>query len=156
MKWNAYRILVKKPEGKRPRGRPRCRWMDSIKMDLRYIRWCGMDWIDLARDRNVIEFLVREWCTQAANQLCGVTVLMVSFLLLQLDCSVCLHDHLEKSRENRLLVWWMCSVVPVSQAAVCAGCTNMSVSDVMCHWASWSNCNANLCWELRTWSCPCA
>jgi hypothetical protein len=40
---NAYRILVGKPEGKRPLGRPRRRWMDNIKMDLREIRW-GMVW----------------------------------------------------------------------------------------------------------------
>jgi hypothetical protein len=36
-KWNAYRILVGKPEGRRPLGRPRCRWEDNIKMDLREI-----------------------------------------------------------------------------------------------------------------------
>jgi hypothetical protein len=44
---NAYRILVGKPEGKRPLGRPRRRWVDNIKMDLREIGWDGMDWIDL-------------------------------------------------------------------------------------------------------------
>jgi hypothetical protein len=52
MKWNAYRILMAKPKGKRPLGRPRCRWVDSIKMDLREIVWCGMDWIDLAQNRD--------------------------------------------------------------------------------------------------------
>jgi hypothetical protein len=41
---NAYKILVGKPEGNRPLGRPRCRWVD---MDLREIGWDGMDWIDL-------------------------------------------------------------------------------------------------------------
>jgi hypothetical protein len=45
---NAYRILVGKPEGKRPLGRPRRRWEDSIKMDLREIGWGGMGWIDVA------------------------------------------------------------------------------------------------------------
>jgi hypothetical protein len=39
---------VGKPEGKRPLGRPRRRWVDNIKMDLREIGWDGMDWIDLA------------------------------------------------------------------------------------------------------------
>jgi hypothetical protein len=48
---NAYRILVGKPEGKRPLGRPRRRGMDSIKMDLRERGWGGMDWIDLAQER---------------------------------------------------------------------------------------------------------
>jgi hypothetical protein len=42
---------VGKPEGKRPLGRPRRRWMDNIKMDLREIVWDGMDLIDLAQDR---------------------------------------------------------------------------------------------------------
>jgi hypothetical protein len=45
-KRNAYRLLVGKPEGKRPLGRPRCRWVDNIKMDLLEIGWgwCGLDW----------------------------------------------------------------------------------------------------------------
>ena len=41
-----------KPEGKRPFGRPRCRWEDNIKMDLQKVRCRGMDWIDLAQDRD--------------------------------------------------------------------------------------------------------
>jgi hypothetical protein len=41
---------VGKPEGKRPLERTRCRWEDNIKMDLRKIGWCGMDWIVLAQD----------------------------------------------------------------------------------------------------------
>jgi hypothetical protein len=47
-KRNAYRILVEKPKGKRPLGRPSRRWVDNIKMNLRYN---GVDWIDLAQDR---------------------------------------------------------------------------------------------------------
>jgi hypothetical protein len=46
----AYRILVGKPEGKRPLGRLRRRWVDNIKMDLREVGWDGRDWIDLAQD----------------------------------------------------------------------------------------------------------
>jgi hypothetical protein len=45
-KSNAYMILLGKPEGKRPLGRPRRRWEDNIKMDIRDIEWGGMDWID--------------------------------------------------------------------------------------------------------------
>jgi hypothetical protein len=56
-KRNAYRISVGKPEGKRPLGRPRRRWVDNIKMDLREIGWDGMDWIDLAQDRDQWNFL---------------------------------------------------------------------------------------------------
>jgi len=47
-----YRVLMGKPEGKRPVGRPRCRWEDNIKMDLQE-GGCGvMDWIELAQDRD--------------------------------------------------------------------------------------------------------
>jgi hypothetical protein len=49
---NAYRILVGKPDGKRPLGRPRRRWVDTIKMDLKEVGWDGRDWIDLAQDRD--------------------------------------------------------------------------------------------------------
>jgi hypothetical protein len=57
-KSDANRILVGKPEGKRPLGRPRSRWVDNIKIDLREIRWDGMDWIDLAQDRDQWRALV--------------------------------------------------------------------------------------------------
>jgi hypothetical protein len=49
---NAYRISMGKPEGKRPLGRPRRRWVNNIKMGLREIGWGCMDWIDLAQDRD--------------------------------------------------------------------------------------------------------
>jgi hypothetical protein len=48
----AYRALVGKPEGRRPLGRPRRRGEDNIKMDLREVGWGGMDWINLAQDRD--------------------------------------------------------------------------------------------------------
>jgi hypothetical protein len=54
-KRNAYRILMGKPEGKRPLGRPRRRWVDNIKMDLREIGWDGMGWIDLAQNRDLVK-----------------------------------------------------------------------------------------------------
>jgi hypothetical protein len=57
-KVNAYRILVGKPEGKRPLGRYRLGWEDNIKTDLREIGWGGMDWIDLAQDRDQWRALV--------------------------------------------------------------------------------------------------
>jgi hypothetical protein len=47
-----YRALVGKPEGRRPLGRPRRRWEDNIKMNLREVGWGGVDWIDLAQDRD--------------------------------------------------------------------------------------------------------
>ena len=46
-----YRVLVGKPEGKRLLGRPRCRWEDNSKMDLQEVGCGGMDWIELAHDR---------------------------------------------------------------------------------------------------------
>jgi hypothetical protein len=51
-KRNVYRLLVGNPEGKRPLGRPRCRWVDNIKMDLGEVGWGDMDWIGLAQDMN--------------------------------------------------------------------------------------------------------
>jgi hypothetical protein len=47
-----YRLLVGKPEGKRPLERPRWRWVDNISMHLREVVWGGVDWIGLAQDRN--------------------------------------------------------------------------------------------------------
>jgi hypothetical protein len=55
---NAYRIFVGKPEGKRPLGRRRSRWVDNIQIYLREIGWDGMDWIDLAQDRDQWRALV--------------------------------------------------------------------------------------------------
>jgi hypothetical protein len=57
-KRNAYRIFVGKPKGKRPLGRPRRRWVDNIKIDLREIGLGGMDWIHLAQDRDQLRALV--------------------------------------------------------------------------------------------------
>jgi hypothetical protein len=57
-KRNTYRILMGKPEGKRPLGRPRYRWVDNIKIYLREMRWDDMDCIDLAQDRHQWRALV--------------------------------------------------------------------------------------------------
>jgi hypothetical protein len=51
-KRNAYRLLVGKPEGWRPLGRPRRRWVDNIRMDLVEVGWSDVDWIGLAQDRD--------------------------------------------------------------------------------------------------------
>ena len=55
-----YRVLVGKPEGKRPLGRPRRRWEDNIKMDLQEVGCGGMDWIEVAQDRDRWRALVTE------------------------------------------------------------------------------------------------
>jgi hypothetical protein len=57
-KRNAYRILVAKPERKRPLGRSRYRWVNDIKMDLRETEWDGMDWINLAQGSDYWRALV--------------------------------------------------------------------------------------------------
>jgi hypothetical protein len=51
-KRNVYRLLVGKPEGGRPLGRPRHRWVDNIGMDLVEVGWGNVDWIGLAQDRD--------------------------------------------------------------------------------------------------------
>jgi hypothetical protein len=57
-KRRSYRILVRKSQGKRSLGRPRRRWVDNIKMDLREVGWGGMSWIDLVQDRGQWRALV--------------------------------------------------------------------------------------------------
>ena len=56
---NAYRVLAWKPASKRPLGRPRCRWEDNIKMDLREVDCDPRDWIALAEDRDQWRAYVR-------------------------------------------------------------------------------------------------
>jgi hypothetical protein len=51
-KRNVYRLLVGKPEGRRPLRRPRRRWVDNVRMDLGEVGWSDVDWIGLAQDRN--------------------------------------------------------------------------------------------------------
>ena len=53
-----YRVLLGKPEGRRPLGRPRGRWVDNIRMDLQEVECRGMDWIGLAQDRESWRTLV--------------------------------------------------------------------------------------------------
>jgi hypothetical protein len=55
---NTYGLLVGKPEGKRPIGRPRCMWENNIRMDLLEMGWGGVDWIGLAQDRDKQRALV--------------------------------------------------------------------------------------------------
>ena len=55
-----YRVLVGKPEGRRPLGRPRNRWEDNMKMYLKEVECGGMDWIELAQDRDRWRALVNE------------------------------------------------------------------------------------------------
>jgi hypothetical protein len=51
-KRNAYRLLVGKPEGRKPLGRPRRRWLINIRMDLVEVGWGDVEWIGLAQDRD--------------------------------------------------------------------------------------------------------
>jgi hypothetical protein len=69
-KRNAYRILVGKPEGKRPLGRPRHMWVDNYKVDLREIEWSGMYWIDVAQDRDQWRALVNKVMNFRFSQNC--------------------------------------------------------------------------------------
>jgi hypothetical protein len=57
-KRNECRLLVGQPEGKRPLGRPRCRWVDNIGMNIGEIGWDGVDWIGLAQDSDSWRALV--------------------------------------------------------------------------------------------------
>jgi hypothetical protein len=55
---NTYRILVGKPEGKGLLRRTRRRWVDNVKIDLREIEWCSMEWIDMTQDKHQWRALV--------------------------------------------------------------------------------------------------
>jgi hypothetical protein len=55
---NVHKVLMGKPEGKRPLGRPRHRWEDGIRMDLREIGWGSVEWMQLAQDRDQWQALV--------------------------------------------------------------------------------------------------
>jgi hypothetical protein len=57
-KRNAYRLLVGKPEGRWPLGRPRRRWLDNMRMDLVEVVWGDVDWIGLAQDRERLRALL--------------------------------------------------------------------------------------------------
>jgi hypothetical protein len=70
-KRNAYMILVGKPEGKRSLGKPRRRWVDNIKMDLREIGCDGVDWIDMAQDREQWKALVNTVLNLGFHEMLG-------------------------------------------------------------------------------------
>jgi len=67
----AYRVLVGKPEGKRPLGRPRRRWVDNIRMDLQDVGYGSVDWIGLAQDKTLKLFVyfVLDFLKQNAGKL---------------------------------------------------------------------------------------
>jgi hypothetical protein len=78
-KMNAYRVLLGKPEGRRPLGRPRRRWVNNIKMDLRDIGWDGVDSIEMAHDRDqwraLVNTILNLWVPQNAGKfLRGCTI----------------------------------------------------------------------------------
>jgi hypothetical protein len=66
-----FRVLVRKPEGKRPLGGPRRRWEDNIKMDLRYVEYWSMDCIDLSQDRDRWRALVTAVMNFRGSIKCG-------------------------------------------------------------------------------------
>jgi hypothetical protein len=75
---NVYRVLVGKPEGKKPLERPRRRWEDGIKMDLKEIGLWGVEWIHLAQDRDrwraVVNAVMNVWVLVPRSLLCEIYV----------------------------------------------------------------------------------
>jgi hypothetical protein len=71
-KRNVYRLLVGKPEGKRPLGRPRRRRLDNIKMDLVEIGWPDVDWIALAQDRDKCRAVANAVMSPGFHQMTGI------------------------------------------------------------------------------------
>jgi hypothetical protein len=70
-KRNAYGLLVGKPEGKRPLGRPRRRWVDNIRINLGEVGWSDVDWIGLAQDRNRWRALVNSVLNLRVHEMVG-------------------------------------------------------------------------------------
>jgi hypothetical protein len=68
-----YKVLVGKPEGKRPLVRHRCRWEDNIKMDLEKVGCGGMDWIGLAQDRDRLRELVNAIMNLGFHNMRGIS-----------------------------------------------------------------------------------
>jgi hypothetical protein len=91
-------ILVGKPEGKRLLGRPRRRWVDNIKMDLREIAWDGMDWIDLAQDRDRWRALVNRLINLRVPSNAGI----ISRVATQLVAS---QERLSSMSESNLILY---------------------------------------------------
>ena len=88
-----YGILVQKPEGKRPLGKPRCRWEDNIKMDLQEVGWGSMDWIELAQN-------IDRW----AGNVCGRGEMHTGFWWGDLRE----RDHLEEiGLDGRIILKWI-------------------------------------------------
>jgi hypothetical protein len=93
---NAYRILVGKPEGKRPPGRQRCRRVDNIKIELREIRWDGMGWIDLALHKDQWRALVNTVMNLRVPKKAG------KFLS---SCTIC--GFSRRAQRHKQAVWWV-------------------------------------------------
>jgi hypothetical protein len=70
-KRNEYKLLVGKPEGKRPLGKPRRRWVDNIRMDFVEVGWDDVDWIGLAQDRDRRRVLVNSVLTFWFHKMLG-------------------------------------------------------------------------------------
>jgi hypothetical protein len=83
-----YKVLVGNPEGKRPLGRPRRRWEDGIRMDLREIGLGGVDWIRLAQDRERWRAVVQsgdEPSGSCATELVSVSLCNADFMLFSIN-----------------------------------------------------------------------
>jgi hypothetical protein len=87
---HACRLSVGKPEGRRPLGRPRCRCVGSVKLDLRDIVWGGIDWIDLAQDRDRWRALVNTMLHLRVSE--NVRMLMSSWTTGGLTRGILLHS----------------------------------------------------------------
>jgi hypothetical protein len=72
-KRNSYRLLVGNPEGKRPLGRPRRRWVDNIRKDLGEMGWGDVDWIGLVQDKNNLAQDKNRW-TALVNSVLNLRV----------------------------------------------------------------------------------
>jgi hypothetical protein len=97
-KRNAYRILVGNPEEKRPLGRPRRRWVENIEIDFRELGWDGMNWIELAQDRDqwraLVNTIMNFWFRKMLGSSCVAAQLAASQEGLSFVVSICIVKYL--------------------------------------------------------------
>jgi hypothetical protein len=94
-----YKVLVGKPEGKRPLGRPKLRWEDGIKMDHREISWRGVDWIRLTQDRD-------QW-RAVVNAVMNLRVLTPRSYYTRMDSTMFYNDSCEKISVLEIYWWYI-------------------------------------------------
>ncbi|KAJ4435473.1 hypothetical protein ANN_18089 [Periplaneta americana] len=144
---NAYRVLVGRPEGKRPLGRPRRRWEDNMKMDLREVGYDDRDWINLAQDRDQWRAYVRaamnlranRWCTRGIDLLasqhiekCSTSPELAEQSLIEIQQYVASAEEFKLSSPKEFRSLFQDSITPETKALVTQVLQRIDDVSMMC------------------------